>query len=666
MTLVTATVRDPAGNIYANALVVASFIGQSTVPGAGPYTAGGVPQGQFETVVPGNTDSFGVLSLPITGNDIITPSPSTWRWTVVSSTVPPVSFAVNIQITGANQDISAALQAAAAPLVTPTGLGNITALSLGVTGATTVTSITETSQNGIQIVGNGTNTTIQTAITAAGTTGSVMIPTSYAGIDSYTNPNGVSIIDLRNTHDPFSFRFGSILVPSYPVANAPLGNDLVLRQRGPADFYLEHLKAYTTTTDTINIGLNANVLISAVSVGDSSRGILQTGGAALLMNLTPTTGVVIIGRGTANVEQVTATLVDATHLSFTATKTHGGTTDIEEVGAMFLRQRIVIVDPVSTKPSQQTTAQMTWYDSQINIMFFTPGNIADPWPLGGMAFAAKLTGAQNAGQDHPVPGNLVIQNSDSSHSFLVNRSTGQTFLTVSDTAIDATNAAGTANLLALSESGGGAVLDLANPTNRPLRFNASSTVGGFVQGGGSSSLLALMGTQAGTGNSGTVGFYDNASDFNQNMAVAGGTGLISKYGKIATAGNGIASILSPVTSQKSETTADANVLTVTPPAVAGKYRVSFSLDVSAAAAAVLGWTITYKDSNGNAVAPTNLALTQLGAAAPALTFTTSVVSNYSGSVDITVDASATNIVVKFTLASGTITAKASATIERLI
>jgi hypothetical protein len=40
-------------------------------------------------------------------------------------------------------------------------------------------------------------TTIQAAITAAGTTGSVEIPASYAGVDTYTNPNGILIVDKR-------------------------------------------------------------------------------------------------------------------------------------------------------------------------------------------------------------------------------------------------------------------------------------------------------------------------------------------------------------------------------------------------------------------------------------------------------------------------------------
>src|SRR6476661_9445507 len=103
MSSVTGTIRDPSGNVYAGATVIASFVGQSTVPGAGPYITGGVPQGQFETIVPGVTDSFGFFVMPLAGNDTITPSPSQWKFTVVSDTTPPVSFSALITITGASQ-----------------------------------------------------------------------------------------------------------------------------------------------------------------------------------------------------------------------------------------------------------------------------------------------------------------------------------------------------------------------------------------------------------------------------------------------------------------------------------------------------------------------------------------------------------------------------------
>lgn len=141
-------------------------------------------------------------------------------------------------------------------------------------------------------------------------------------------------------------------------------------------------------------------------------------------------------------------------------------------------------------------------------------------------------------------------------------------------------------------------------------------------------------------------------------------GKATQYNAITTAGNGLASIYG-ATSQKVESAADANVLTFTPPAVAGTYRLSFVLSVSAAASAVVGWTATWKDSNGAAQSPANLSFIQSGTAGPALTFTTSAASNYYGEAHVDTDASATAIVIKFTLASGTVTAKASATIERI-
>jgi hypothetical protein len=50
---------------------------------------------------------------------------------------------------------------------------------------------------GQQIVDGVNNANIQAAITAAGSTGSVFIPSTYAGSDTYTNPNSIPIFDLR-------------------------------------------------------------------------------------------------------------------------------------------------------------------------------------------------------------------------------------------------------------------------------------------------------------------------------------------------------------------------------------------------------------------------------------------------------------------------------------
>jgi hypothetical protein len=123
------------------------------------------------------------------------------------------------------------------------------------------------------------------------------------------------------------------------------------------------------------------------------------------------------------------------------------------------------------------------------------------------------------------------------------------------------------------------------------------------------------------------------------------------------------------TYNKTETAADANLLTYTPPSDGSGggisiilYKIRFALSVSAATAAVLGWTVTYTDINGNAQTPTNLSLFQQGTALPALTFTAAGAGEYYGEADIACDG-ITNIVVQFTLASGTIAAKATAVIE---
>lgn len=141
-------------------------------------------------------------------------------------------------------------------------------------------------------------------------------------------------------------------------------------------------------------------------------------------------------------------------------------------------------------------------------------------------------------------------------------------------------------------------------------------------------------------------------------------GLVTKYNNWPTTGYGVSAVQA-VTAQKAESAADTAVLSFTPAAEAGTYKVMFVLSLSAANTATLGWTMTWKDSNGAAQSPTNLSLVQSGTAAPALTFTTSSAGNYYGSAIIDVDASATAIVVKLTFSGTSFAGKASATIERV-
>lgn len=121
------------------------------------------------------------------------------------------------------------------------------------------------------------------------------------------------------------------------------------------------------------------------------------------------------------------------------------------------------------------------------------------------------------------------------------------------------------------------------------------------------------------------------------------------------------------TLQRSESgAADSNLLTVTPPASAGVYQVCWTLDVSAASSATIGFTASWKDANGTAQSPTNLSTFKMTVAAPALTFTTSAAGNFSGCYQIDTDNSATNIVVAMTWSGTSMTAKASAWVQKLI
>jgi len=141
-------------------------------------------------------------------------------------------------------------------------------------------------------------------------------------------------------------------------------------------------------------------------------------------------------------------------------------------------------------------------------------------------------------------------------------------------------------------------------------------------------------------------------------------GLVTQYNTRATSGMGVVPVFA-TTVQKSETAAaDVSLVTLTPPAVAGLYRVTVWCDVSAATSGIISFEITYHDSNGSAVSAAVFSIFQLGTAAPLTAFTTSAVSRYYGTVDISIDNSASPISVQW-VGGGTTTAKVSATIEQI-
>ena len=72
------------------------------------------------------------------------------------------------------------------------------AAELPVTGGTMTGPLQAPAINGVESPLAGTSqTTLQAAMNAAGTTGALEVPPAYAGTDTFTNPNGLYVLDLR-------------------------------------------------------------------------------------------------------------------------------------------------------------------------------------------------------------------------------------------------------------------------------------------------------------------------------------------------------------------------------------------------------------------------------------------------------------------------------------
>src|SRR4029077_3856928 len=123
-TTVTAIVRDPAGNVYSNGRWEAIWINQSS-----SNQLGLINGSVFSTFTAGQLDSFGNLSPTLADCNIIIPTPNKWNFNIIDST-GKIAFSTLITITGTSQDITATLQAVAAPLISPSAFQAVTATSI--------------------------------------------------------------------------------------------------------------------------------------------------------------------------------------------------------------------------------------------------------------------------------------------------------------------------------------------------------------------------------------------------------------------------------------------------------------------------------------------------------------------------------------------------------
>jgi hypothetical protein len=257
--------------------------------------------------------------------------------------------------------------------------------------------VATTVQDRLRVVTYATDyATIQQAIVAAGQNGTLIIPESYAGLDNYTNTHEISVIDLRKKPHSPGGKVGGIGIYSVLETNGddtfPMGHDLVLRSKGSADTYIEHLNIRCTTTTPLNVGVNT-VTISSVTVGNVTRGSVLTGDAYLFSEY----GALMVGRETADEEQVNApnfSIINGSTLQITCTKAHTGTTDIEMIGSTLLTGWDLFVGSGLTKPQQNTAhdAPLRLKDLGGRIIAKIPGNIDNALPYGAWQWGCMQTG----------------------------------------------------------------------------------------------------------------------------------------------------------------------------------------------------------------------------------------------------------------------------------
>jgi hypothetical protein len=268
--------------------------------------------------------------------------------------------------------------------------------------------------NSSYVAGSSCYATINVALTAAGTTGSVLIPAGYAGTDSITNTNNVPIIDLRGGNT--ELRIWSALAPVKRVTGYPEGSDLPLRVRGPADLWLEHENAATTTAASLSVGANASILIGSVVVGNN-RLTEDTGTSSLF---SPNAGL-IIGRDTANEEFVGSgswSIVNGTHLSITCANTHAGTTDIEQIGSTLLTSYDLFINSAAVKATNNglSSGPLRIKDQSGNLMLYIPTFTGDSFPYSTFQWGIQQTGINGANK------NYLIRNFASNSQFQILKS----------------------------------------------------------------------------------------------------------------------------------------------------------------------------------------------------------------------------------------------------
>ncbi len=92
---------------------------------------------------------------------------------------------------------------------------------------------------------------LQAAINNAGTTGAVMIPPNYVGNDTYTNPNGVAVLDLRATAKTTNLGASASSIQGVPVSAASPQDGNALTYSAASGAYLPAAPGSSSATNAI-------------------------------------------------------------------------------------------------------------------------------------------------------------------------------------------------------------------------------------------------------------------------------------------------------------------------------------------------------------------------------------------------------------------------------
>lgn len=171
-------------------------------------------------------------------------------------------------------------------------------------------------------------------------------------------------------------------------------------------------------------------------------------------------------------------------------------------------------------------------------------------------------------------------------------------------------------------------------------------------------LSAPLGQQSGLAIAKSYVLYVNASGVNFIKP-------ISSFNNIFTAGLGVPAIYAAY-SQTGKTAAVTNAINYTPPATAGTYRLSFSVDVTTATTDNFTVVATWKDASGNAISQNLGGSDKNGTALTAGAITNAIGRGvYYGSALFSIDNSATAITLSTAGTFTTVTYNLAATLEQL-